>query len=240
MREAPVPDGVSAPGVPALVLAAEYDLGLPPSVVAEVRRVFPDSRQIQIGSSVHIAVFGVGSECAIGLVQRFLATGDPGDASCAPAAPVAFPGVGRFSPTASGLRPARPVAGEDASVQADRRVAAAAAAAVTDALRRLFIAGPTDHGQGLRGGTVEAGFADDDSGAFAQLDGASFTADVGVTGRATYDFATGAIDADVAVSAPAAAGQVRVSGIWYAPGATVLRIDGQLGGRRIVAEVPAT
>ena len=39
---------------------------------------------------------------------------------------------------------------------------------------------------------------------------------------------------------PGSFGQVQVSGVWLLPGATVLRVDGQIGGRRVVVEVPAT
>ena len=237
-RERPVPDGATARGVPALVLTAEYDIFLHRRVAGAVRKVFPNSRLIDIGSSGHVTISGVNSECAVGLVQRFFLTGAAGDASCAPRAPFEFPGVGRFARTSDRLRPALSASGEDRSTRADRQLASAAAATVVDAFRRGFIAGPTDHGVGLRGGVANTGF--DDAGPFVDLALARFVEDVGVTGRGRYDFGTSAIDANVALVVPGSFGQVQVSGVWFGPGATKLRIDGQIGGRRVVVEVPAT
>jgi pimeloyl-ACP methyl ester carboxylesterase len=237
-RERPVPDGATAGGVPALVLTAEYDIFLPRRIAGDVRKVFPSNRLIDIGSSGHVTVFGVNSECAVGLVQRFLATGSAGDASCASRAPFEFPGVGRFARTSERLQPARRASGEDESTRADRRLAAAAAATVVDAFRRAFIAGPTDHGTGLRGGTVTS--TGDDAGVSVDLGLARFVEDVGVTGRGRYDFQTSTMDGNVALTVPGSFGQVQVSGAWFGPGATTLTIDGQIGGRRVVVEVPAT
>jgi pimeloyl-ACP methyl ester carboxylesterase len=236
-RERPVPDGATARGVPALVLTAEYDIFLPRRVAGAVRKVFPNHRLIDVGSSPHVTIFGFNSECAVGLVQRFFLTGAAGDASCADRAPFALPGVGRFARASKHLRPALPASPEDRSTRADRRLAAAAAATVTDAFRRVFIAGPTDHGVGLRGGLVAS--ADDGTGVSVDLGLARFVEDVGVTGTGRYDFETSTIDANVALVVPRSFGQVQVSGVWFGPGATKLRVDGQIGGRRVVVEVPA-
>jgi hypothetical protein len=237
-RERPIPPGATADGVPALVLTAEYDIFLPRRIAGDVREVFPNNRLIDIGSSGHVTIFNINSGCAVGLVQRFLRTGSPGDASCARRAPFAFPGVGRFARTSQGLRPAAPASDDDRSTRADRRLAAAAAATVVDAFRRAFIAGPTDHGTALRGGRVIS--AEDETGMTVELGLARFVEDVGVTGRGRYDFETSTIDANVALVVDGSFGQVQVSGVWHGPGATTLTIDGQIGGRRIVAEVPAT
>jgi pimeloyl-ACP methyl ester carboxylesterase len=237
-RERPVPRGATAGGVPALVLTAEYDIFLPRRIAGDVRKVFPNNRLIDIGSSGHVAIFGINSECAVGLVQRYFMTGHAGDVSCAPRAPFEFPGVGRFARTSERLRPARPASEEDGSTRADRRLAAAAAATVVDAFRRIFIAGPTDHGTGLRGGLVAS--TEDDTGVSVEFGLARVVEDVGVTGQARYDFETGTIDANVALTVAGSSGQVQISGIWYAPGASTLTIDGQIGGRRVVVEVPAT
>jgi pimeloyl-ACP methyl ester carboxylesterase len=238
-RERPVPDGATA-DVPALVLTAEYDIFLPRRIAGAVRKVFPNNRLIDIGSSPHVTIFGFNSECAVGLVQRFFQTGDAGDASCAPRAPFAIPGVGRFARTSKRLRPAVPASSEDRSTRADRRLAAAGAATVVDAFRRVFIAGPTDHGVGLRGGLVTSADDGDGTGVSVDLGLAQFVEDVGVTGQGRYDFQTSTIDANVALVVAGSSGQVQVSGAWFGPGATKLRIDGQIGGRHVVVEVPAT
>jgi hypothetical protein len=237
-RERPVPDGATARGVPALVLTAEYDIFLPRRIAGDVRKVFPSNRLIDVDSSGHVTVFGVNSECAVGLVQRFFLTGGAGDARCALRAPFEFPAVGRFARTSERLRPARRASGEDRSTRADRRLAAAAAATVVDAFRRTLIAGPTDHGKGLRGGLVTS--TADDTGVSVDLGLARFVEDVGVTGRARYDFQTSTIDANVALVVPGSFGQVQISGVWFGPGATSITIDGQIGGRRVVVAVPAT
>ena len=237
-RERPVPDGATARRVPALVLTAEYDIFLPRRVAGAVRKVFPNNRLIDIGSSPHVTIFGFNSECAVGLVQRFFLTGAAGDASCADRAPFELPGVGRFARTSERLRPALPASAEDESTRADRRLAAAAAATVADAFRRVFIAGPTDHGVGLRGGLVAS--ADDGTGVSVDLGLARFVEDVGVTGAGRYNFETSTIDANVTIVVAGSSGQVKVSGVWFGPGATKLRVDGHISGRRVIVEVPAT
>jgi hypothetical protein len=101
-----------------------------------------------------------------------------------------------------------------------------------------LIAGPPDHGTGLRGGSVTS--TDDGTGVSFDLGLARFVEDVGVTGQGRYDFQTSTIDANVALTVPGSVGQVEVSGVWFGPGATTLTIDGQIQGRRVVVEVPAT
>jgi pimeloyl-ACP methyl ester carboxylesterase len=237
VRPRPIPRGANAPGVPALVLAGEYDIFLPPGTVRNVRKVFPHSQQVDVAVSEHVTAFNANGECAVTLIQRFLGTGATGDTSCARSAPFAFPALGRFPRTSADARPATPASAEDRSTLADRRLAAMAAATVTDAMRRAFMAGPTDHGRGLRGGFANAEF--DDTGLTVDLALDHFVEDLGVTGQGRYDFETGAIDANVALVVPGSFGQVQVSGVWFAPGATVLTVDGQIGGRRVVVEVPA-
>ena len=218
-RERPVPDGATAGGVPALVLTAEYDIFLPRRIAGAVRKVFPNNRLIDIGSSPHVTIFGFNSECAVGLVQRFFLTGDAGDASCAPRAPFAIPGVGRFARTSKRLRPAVPASSEDRSTRADRRLAAAAAATVVDAFRRVFIAGPTDHGVGLRGGCVTS--ADDGARASPSTSGSP------ASSKTSASRAGAATTSRPARSTPTSPwsvagsfGQVQVSGVWFGPGAT--------------------
>ena len=122
---------------------------------------------------------------------------------------------------------------------ADRRVAFVAADTVTDALRRVFTVGGTDHGRGLRGGTVTGEFSQD--GLDGALDDARFAEDVGVTGTLLYAFATESIDADVTVDGPGTTGSLRIQGRWntFAGDVTVLTIDGTLGGRAVSLSVPA-
>jgi hypothetical protein len=73
------------------------------------------------------------------------------------------------------------------------------------------------------------------------LNGARFTRDVAIDGRARLDFAQGSVvGARVRVDGPAGAdGRLRLSGNWFNPDARVIRIRGRLGGRRVAAVVPA-
>jgi pimeloyl-ACP methyl ester carboxylesterase len=237
-RERPIPDDAKHVRAPALILAAEYDIFLPRAIVEDVREIFPNSRLIDVAGSTHVAAFGPNGDCARALIQRFLATDRVGDASCAARPAYAFPGVGRFARTSADMRPAMKASPDDRSTRADRKLAAAAAATVVDAFRRFFIAGPSDHAMGLRGGLMTS--TEDDVGATIDLGLYRFVEDLAVTGRGTYDFETGAIDANLALVVAGSFGQLQVSGVWFAPGATTIRIDGQIGGRRVVAEVPAT
>jgi hypothetical protein len=73
------------------------------------------------------------------------------------------------------------------------------------------------------------------------LNGARFTRDVAIDGRARLDFPQGSVvSARVTVDGPAGAdGHLRLSGKWFSPDARVIRIRGRLGGRRVAAVVPA-
>jgi hypothetical protein len=73
------------------------------------------------------------------------------------------------------------------------------------------------------------------------LDGARFTRDVAVDGRARLDFPQGSVvGARVTVDGPAGAdGRLTLRGRWFSPDAEVIRISGRLGGRRVAAVVPA-
>ena len=98
-------------------------------------------------------------------------------------------------------------------------------------------------GAGLRGGTFEQGVTGDDSAFFNNLNAVRFTTDVAVSGAGTYVFETEAIDSTISVDGPGAEdGTLRVTGVFsgFTHEATVLQIEGEIGGRRVVATVPAT
>jgi hypothetical protein len=137
-------------------------------------------------------------------------------------------------------RPAKPGPG-DHSTGSDRKLATAATAAVTDALRRTFLDFELGSGVGLRGGTftVEPG----DTGIANKLNGVRFARDVAVSGTADYTFETESIDATITVHGPDAVdGTLHVTGVWLAAlhQASVLKVNGQLGGRSVSLRVPAT
>ena len=236
--EPAVPDGARVPQVPALILRGELDLNSAPRFFAGVRAMFPRNRVVELASSGHHTALNARSACSWSLIQDFLEDLALDDARCARADVFHFPGVGRFPRVAAAARPAA-VAGraEDDSTPSDRRVATVVAATITDASRRLFMVGPIDGGRALRGGVVTGDF--DDTGAFVDLGLARFTEDVAVTGRPRYDFESQSIEANVALSGDGLTGQVQVSGRWFTDEATVLMVDGQIGGRRVVLRVPS-
>ena len=125
---------------------------LPPATVRHVRKVFPNSRQIEVAASATRPCSDGNGECAATLLQRFLGAGSGSPLSCAAQPAFAWPGVGRFpAPPAPTRAPRRRPRRRISSKPADRRLAAAAAATVTDALRRGLHRGTDRSRQGVRG-----------------------------------------------------------------------------------------
>jgi hypothetical protein len=193
---------------------------------------------VEIADSGHHNVFSWRATCSRTLVQKFLATHRVGNKECARSTVFVFPAVGRFPVLASGARPATVTSRvADHSSVADRQVAAAAAAALTDTYDHVFMTG--SNGVGLRGGTYRVKFTN--SGADLRLHGVRFTRDVGISGQSSYPFHTGMITASLVVRGPGAErGRITIKGTWLFPGAHHLRITGELGGRRLALAVPAT
>jgi hypothetical protein len=150
--------------------------------------------------------------------------------------------VGRFPLTADAARPATVGAAvNDNSTETDRKVAAVATAAITDALRRPLLQPEPTRAPGLRGGTFTPKLSD--RGVSLKLKKIRFAKDVAVSGRVKYPFETEVIDATVSVNGPGSEnGRLRVKGVWFgfAHRGTVLRIRGSLDGRRVALRVPAT
>jgi hypothetical protein len=236
-RDPVVPEGATAGDVPALILAGDLDLLLTLKQAGSLRRVFPNARVVEVRGGTHITVFSPQGDCVRPIVHRFVNKKSLGDLRCLRQVAITFPAVGRFPETIAEARQADVASPEDDSAATDRRIGFLAAAAVTDAFRRAFIGGPTDHGRGLRGGFANYDF--DDSAALFDVALDSYANDLAITGRGRYDFATSFLDATVAVLVPGSFGQVQVSGVWFGPGATTLEVNGQIGGRRVVLRVPA-
>jgi pimeloyl-ACP methyl ester carboxylesterase len=233
---AAIPAGATFPSIPALVLSGDLDNTVPSADARDVAKLFPDSRFIELAGSGHHTVFSFRSDCAQALVQRFLDTRTVGNARCARRAGLVFPAVGRFPRLARGVRPAIVSSrGRDHSTPRGRRVAAAAAWALRDA---LVHAQTEPNGAGLRGGSYAGKFGD--SALALTLTGARFTQDVTVSGRATVQYRGGLV-AKLDVNGPSGqSGQLEITGVYLAPGATSLKIAGHLGGRRVALAIPAT
>ena len=245
----PAPKGRAAPvlprqarfpaSVPALILSGDLDADAPAANARRVAKAWPNSRYVEIANSGHNSGR---YDCFDPMILNFIADLEPGDTSCASDTQFALPSVGRFPVTAADARPARRSRGDLASTPLDRKVAAAASAAVTDAFRRTF-ARDSGPGVGLRGGTFRDHPNGEGSAAIDELHGVRFARDVAVSGRAFYEFETEAIHTTVAVDGPGGEdGMLHVSGKWFAIRhvATVLNIRGTLGGRSVRLHVPAT
>lgn len=233
--------GVRFPDVPTLVLAAELDLSTTVANGRVVADLFPRSRFILLRNGGHTP--GFFSECSPPLYVRFINTLKTGDTSCVERGDADRPAIGRFPRRARGARPAkRRPSGADRSRRIDRRVAAVAWLTLQDALRlNGIVPKETVRGVGLRGGRFVGVFDPDSAVVTVDLNGARFTRDVAIDGRARLDFAQGSVvGARVTVDGPAGAdGRLRLSGNWFNPDARVIRIRGRLGGRRVAAVVPA-
>jgi hypothetical protein len=231
-----IPAGATFPSIPTLVLSGDLDTTVPSADARDVAKLFPEARFIEIAGSGHHTLFSFRSGCSQALVQRFLDTRAVGNARCARRGGLVFPAVGRFPRLAHGIRPAIVSSrGRDHSTPRGRRVAAAAAWALRDA---LVHAQTEPNGAGLRGGSYAGKFGD--SALTLTLTRARFTQDVSVSGRATVQYRGGLV-AKLDVNGPSGqSGQLEIAGVYLAPGATRLKITGRLGGRRIALAIPAT
>ena len=231
-----IPSGATFPSIPALVLSGDLDTVVPSSDARNVANLFPDARFVEIAGSGHHTLFSFRSDCSRMLVQRFLNSRVVGNTSCARRLGLVFPAAGRFPRFARDTEPAIvALRASDHSTRGGRRVAAAAAWTLRDVLDH---AQNDPNGVGLRGGSFAGKFGD--SALTLRLDGIHFTEDVTVSGRATLQY-TGHLAAELNVDGPSGqSGHLDITGVYLAPGAKRLQIDGQLGGRRVALAIPAT
>jgi pimeloyl-ACP methyl ester carboxylesterase len=167
-------------GVPALVMAGELDFSLPPSVPQLVSKSLVGAKQLTVAGSGHTPWFW--SDCAAGLMQRFILIHDLGDTSCArvPESPIWLPGS--FPVTTAGAPAARQTHGLSASTDL-RRAATVIGWTVMDGLQEMAsIQGVTS--AGLRGGAVT--YEDGQDPPF-RYNRARFTRDLSVTGAVAWE-----------------------------------------------------
>jgi pimeloyl-ACP methyl ester carboxylesterase len=236
-----IPAGAAFPRrVPALVIAGDLDLSIPSLDSRALHQLWPGTKYVEIANAQH-HVFFTAPQCSQPIIVRFLRSGHTGETGCAKRNTdlFSFPGVGRF-PLVAADGPAAMPHGQDASTLADRRVAAVATAAVTDAFRRGFGPAPVETGAGLRGGTFTIAFG---NRAVVRMSGVRWTNDVAVSGRGTYTFPPQRLDATVRVAGPGHEdGHLRIGGVWFGFGVktTVLDVRGTLDGRHISVTVPGS
>jgi hypothetical protein len=219
------------PAVPVLVISGEFDdqTSVADGEAAAAR--YPHARHIIIANSFHVnALPGARSDCAAGLVRRFMADLTPGDASCATAVP-AVPLVVRFARDLHELAPAEAVAGNEAHEEALRAVSAALLTCA-DVITRAAENG-AGWSPGLRGGTFTAATQGD--GYRITLQQVRWTEDLAVSGRIDWPARSGVVHAELDVHSPQENGRLDLSWPQGAPGARA-SARGTLGGRRVAAE----
>jgi|SRR5687768_5736759 len=172
------------------------------------------------------------------------------DPVCTQLPETARPGVGLVPLLATEARPADVDAngGNQIGVE-ERKVAAVAVAAVTDALQRGLVGGP-GQGAGLRGGSFSVAWGPQLT---LTLFNCAFTTDVMVSGLVTWAhvdiFGSGGflpayrpLTADLVVSGPGTVGgTLHVAGSWLSNDPDGhFSVTGALGGKRVAVLVPET
>jgi pimeloyl-ACP methyl ester carboxylesterase len=230
--EPAVPAGVALPAVPALVLASDTSVHSPREDVNALAARLPGARRVDLSGMDHLP--GIVEPCVASLIRRFVRRLDPGPTSCPadPGGPWVAPG--RFPKTAAGTVAARvDPRGHNVVGPSDRRVAAAAVAALVDAyyhgnpeLRRT---------RGLRGGTTTFRISPNQTRGTITLNRARFVRDVAVRGVVRIDFARGQRFAGrVTVTGAAVgkrAGTLKLTGQFYPSPDRPVRVRGTLAGR---------
>ena len=178
----PDPPGATYPSVPTLVLNGDLDTITTTAQAQEVASRFPASTYVEIQNSFHVTALYDADGCASRLYTRFVKNLALADTSCAQEiAEVRV--VPSFPASLADTTPADPAAG-DASTVDDRRLAAAAAFTVADAVSRWWV-NYDGTSVGLRGGRWS--YFGDEVVHF-DLARTRFVAGVEVTGRVRWGY----------------------------------------------------
>ena len=222
------------PDVPALVLSGELDNMTTPADGAAVARTFKHGRQILIVNSLHVnALPRARSECAAGIVRRFLETLSPGDTRCANEVPP-LRLMPQFARHASELDPAAAQAGNRADAR-QLKVVAAAVLTLGDVLDRLE-SNASGEAKGLRGGSFR--IVSDAADVRLSLDGVRWTEDLAVSGTVHSSGRSGEVRAALELTGTAGSGRLDIR--WREGLANAsARISGEVDGARVVARQSA-
>jgi hypothetical protein len=194
---------------------------------------FPRSTYVRVAEAGHGSASA--SQCAFGLVSRFIETLETGDVSCAAVPDVVWPAVGRFPVVAERARPAEiDASGTNQVGEGERKVVTVTVATAIDALQRSILG--FGDGVGLRAGTFHTEYAPLWT---TVLNNSAFAQDVTVSGTVIWG-ADRSLLADLVVSRPGTAGgSLHVEGTWQAPGPVGnFRVTGTLGGKVVEVLVP--
>jgi pimeloyl-ACP methyl ester carboxylesterase len=227
---------------PALIMAGDFDF-VPVGDVKAILKRFPKGHFVEVANAGHFT--GVWSPCAQAIDLHFIATLQVGDTRCArdirapfhafgaPATNgVPLMGVDRFPRLAAQALPARvDPAGNDRSTRADRQVARVAWSTVEDAfIQAMRMSG--NKGRGLRGGSFTV--RSTNAATIITYRKSRFSDDVGVSGTATFNRVTNALDADVRVDVRGSqGGALSFHGILFHPMQPTVQVRGHIGERSI-------
>jgi pimeloyl-ACP methyl ester carboxylesterase len=235
------PAGVLAPAplqyppAPTLVVSGDLDNMTPVADGAAAAANFPNGSQLVIRNGFHVnALPRARSDCGAIVVRHFIDALREGDTSCAQAVPPVRL-VPQFARRMSELEPA--TAGDGNGV--DRRGLQAVTAAVLtagDALARAAEVAP-GAGVGLRGGHYRV--ARTALGYRVTLSQLRWTEDLAVTGTIEWPPRAGQARAELEL-ADAAGRHGRLQVRWSeGQSAAIAEAHGQIGGREVVARLPA-
>jgi hypothetical protein len=222
----PVNPSAPYPHVPTLVLNGDLDNITPLADARVVASRFPDSTLVVIQNSGHVTALQDQNDCASRIYEHFVAHLAAGDTSCASRTPEVRV-VPSFPLSLAGVAPASPSPG-DHSTLTDRRIAAAGAEMVADAIQRWWVNySGTD--VGLRGGTWSYTGTSDIVFTFHR---AAFVPGVRVSGTASWQYSTGVVRGTVTVRDGGTTEHLRLA--WSEQvRAAVAWLTGTAGGRTV-------
>jgi pimeloyl-ACP methyl ester carboxylesterase len=228
----PAPPAAAYPHVPTLVLNGDLDNITPLADAAVVARRFPESTLVDVENSGHVTALLDQNDCASVIYTHFVSTLSAGDTSCASRTPEVRT-VTAFARSAADVAPAR-AGPRDRSTLTDRRVAAAAAETVADALQRWWV-NYDGTSVGLRGGRWS--YSGGDLTTFA-LRRDIFVPGVAVSGTARWVYTTGRVRASLTVRSGDVVEHLRMRWSLQVREA-VAHIDGRADGRPLHAHMLA-
>ena len=234
-----VPRGATAPDVPVLMLSGDLDSSVPTEIIGGLRAVFPDAPLIRVAGAYHDATGW--SDCARGVVARFIRTLDvpPADVCSRPA--YVGPAVSAFPRSVADAAAARSLRGDDSTVRERRMVTAAVLTVLDGWLRSYRIPDAVARVYGLRGGTARFDYAQFPDHALLTLHGLTSTRRVEVHGESTWAYATNGLRMDVRIPGqPGRAGRLTARGTWgFGQPFHAFTVTGRFGPRSVHVSVPA-
>ncbi|MGN6377741.1 MAG: alpha/beta hydrolase [Gaiellales bacterium] len=225
-RDPPVNPSAPYPHVPTLVLNGDLDNITPLADARVVASRFPDSTLVVIQNSGHVTALQDQNDCASRIYLHFVEDLTAGNTSCASRTPEVRV-VHSFPLSLAGVAPATRSPG-DHSRLADRRLAAAGAQTVADALQRWWV-NYSGSDVGLRGGSWSYTGSSDIVFTFNR---AAFVPGVRVSGTVRWGYSTGVVRGTIVVAGGGTTERLRLA--WSEQVRTaVAHLDGSAGGRRV-------